>query len=342
MISASSDSLQRVIDRYRWMTRACTAIVLWLSVVNASSRAEQIVVVVLDDSGSMQKTVSTGATRIDAAKASLGAVLEQLPHDTQFGILALNSRVKGSPWIVPLGSPDYQRWHDELSSVRAYGGTPLGQHMREAADELLKMRAKNPFAVYRLLVVTDGEATDAPILRAIMPDLLSRGLNLDVIGVGMSEDHSLARVAHSYRRAGDQQALTQALSEALAETFSDNQANQSDFDMLSGLPDDVAAELVNALSTVDNGPLDVSKSSGKNATGVGFGDANQPNGSPGTGPPFTQPPNNAPNQDGNAVESIGRAIFSTLSSLCCCGTSILIALFMIGLIRSAVKNNTRS
>ncbi len=188
MISASSDSLQRVIDRYRWMTRACTAIVLWLSVVNASSRAEQIVVVVLDDSGSMQKTASTGATRIDAAKASLGAVLEQLPHDTQFGILALNSRVKGSPWIVPLGSPDYQRWHDELSSVRAYGGTPLGQHMREAADELLKMRAKNPFAVYRLLVVTDGEATDAPILRAIMPDLLSRGLNLDVIGVGMSED----------------------------------------------------------------------------------------------------------------------------------------------------------
>ncbi len=118
------------------------------------------------------------------------------------------------------------------------------QHMREAADEELKMRAKNPFAVYRLLVVTDGEANRCsdPSSDHARPSVT--WTEPGCIGVCMSEDHSLARVAHSYRRAGDQQALTQALSETLAETFSDNQANQSDFDMLSGLPDDVAAELV--------------------------------------------------------------------------------------------------
>ncbi len=118
-------------------------------------------VVVLDDSGSMDKNIESGRKKMAAAKESLSQVLRSLSRDTKVGILALNSRVANSNWIVPVGSPDPGRWEAELHQVRAKGGTPLGESMRIAADELLKLRAQAPYDTYRLLVVTDGEATDA-------------------------------------------------------------------------------------------------------------------------------------------------------------------------------------
>ncbi len=115
------------------------------------------------------------------------------------------------------------------------GGTPLGAMMRIGADELLKLRAQAPYDTYRLLVVTDGEATDARLLESLLPDLMSRGLNVDVIGVAMTETHTLAKTCAHVRAAGDTAALTEALSAVFAETAGDTQSAQADFDLLAGL-----------------------------------------------------------------------------------------------------------
>ncbi len=110
-----------------------------------------------------------------------------------------------------VGSPDADRWAPLLEQIRAKGGTPLGQYIKEGADELLRLRAKEPFETYRLLIVTDGEASDAPYLASILPDLVSRGISMDVIGVAMKEQHSLAKSAHTYRSADDPATLTAVL-----------------------------------------------------------------------------------------------------------------------------------
>lgn len=193
--------------------------------------------------------------RMQAAKQALAGLLKGLSADTQVGILTLNSQVDGSHWIVPVGPPSVERWEQPLMRIRAKGGTPLGQFVRQGADELLQLRAGRPFSTYRLLVVTDGEATDAKLLGELLPDLLSRGIRLDVIGVDMAAEHSLARSAHSYRSAADQTTLAQALSEVFAETGADAQATQDDFDMLAAVPDDVAAAIVHDLAVVRNEPL---------------------------------------------------------------------------------------
>lgn len=295
----------------------------------AAAASEQTVVVVLDDSGSMERVMQSGEKRINAAKEALSAVLQRLPHDTQFGILALNSKTNGSHWIVPIGSSDTGRWMNLLKQVRAKGGTPLGVRLREGADELLQLRGKQPYGTYRLLVVSDGEATDAQILTSILPDLLSRGINLDVIGVDMKEDHSLAKTAHSYRRAGDRTSLTEALTEVFAESVYDSGTGQADFEMLSGLPDDAASAIVKGLTVSRNDPLsEYQPHSSLNNEHFPVG---------GVVPGSQSSSGNITSQKRGT--SIGGAI---VGSFCCCGFFVMAAFFFTTIIVRAIKNNTKS
>ncbi len=88
--------------------------------------------------------------------------------------------------------------------------------MQRGLNELMLARAKQIYGNYRLLVVTDGEASDSGFLQAIMPQLFSRGVTIDVIGVAMKDKHSLASRAHSYRSASDGSGFEQALQEVFA------------------------------------------------------------------------------------------------------------------------------
>ena len=290
-----------------------------ISLTDIVAFADQTVVVVIDDSGSMKQVMQTKQRRIEAAKQALATVLKAVEPGTQVGILALNSQVNNSHWIVPVGTPNPERWQRPLEKLHAEGGTPLGQWMRQGADELLALRAKQPFSTYRLLVVTDGEATDAQLLYELLPDLLSRGINLDVIGVDMQEDHSLARIAHSYRRAGDQTALAQAMREVFAETVGDDQSSQADFEMLSGLSDEAAAAIVAGLTTQRNEPLQViaRDPSMPAPAGLPIGSANNP--------------------------ASGKSFVATIfGTLCCFGIfGVTMLVVAAGLLR-VIKNKSRS
>lgn len=240
----------------RWMLVGLTCLVL--ACAQPQLLAEQTVVVVLDDSGSMDDRMRTEqgrVRRIDAAKQALTSVLSSLPPDTEVGVLALNSRMSGSNWIVPLGSGNPDQWISNIRRLRADGGTPLGAFMKQAADALLEARSQNIYGNYRLLIVTDGEANDGRLVDRYLPDILSRGITVDVIGVDMKSDHSLATRVHNYRRADDDRSLQQAISDVFAEASADDQDAAEGFELLAALPDGFAEQALEALSSKGNQPI---------------------------------------------------------------------------------------
>ena len=224
----------------------------WASTASASDS----VVIVLDDSGSMNKIMNGGVPRIEAAKKAIGAVLKQFPADTKVGLLLLNGDRSKQHWAIPLEHLSVPQATRRVESVIADGGTPLGDRMREGADALLQLREKQIYGNYRLLIVTDGEASDAKLLALYLPDVLSRGLIVDAIGVDMKQNHSLATRVHSYRRGDDGAALSKAIQEVFAEKVDSSAANSNaDFDLLQALDDGTAKEALIALSKPNNTPI---------------------------------------------------------------------------------------
>ncbi len=215
------------------------------------------VVIVLDDSGSMRERMQRDRiTRMDAAKAALKKVIEQINPQTQVGILLLNGERRNKNWLVPFGPLDKREALRRIAALQPGGGTPLGEALRVAADELLTLRSKNFYGTYRLVVVTDGEASDPQLLQQFLPDVLSRGILVDAIGVDMQEDHSLATKVHSYRRANDLESLSNAIQEILAEQPQQDQANsEADFALLDALGDIDVSEVIKALSKPNNDPI---------------------------------------------------------------------------------------
>jgi hypothetical protein len=247
---------------FNWRIARSLVVVLicaWCSGVDCSAvRAEQHVVVVLDDSGSMADRMR-GNRRMEkmaAAKSALLTVLEQLPATARVGVVLLNGTRQGDPWVVPLGPVDLRRARKTIRPIRAEGGTPLGQFIKIGADALLRARDKFHYGDYRLLVVTDGEASDPELVAMYLPDVLSRGLTVDVIGVDMPGNHSLATQVHSYRKADDAASLTRAVREVFAETASDaTDTGESDFALLEGIPAETAAAALQALGEAGNEPI---------------------------------------------------------------------------------------
>lgn len=218
--------------------------------------AAQVVVVILDDSGSMREPISTAhgqSNKMAAAKSALVSVINALPEDTIFGVTLLNGE-SGSIRPVPLGPLDRDEAIRKINFIEANGGTPLGDAMRNAADELLAYRKQHMYGLYKLLIITDGEATDPELVSTYLPMIVARGLAIDVIGVGMVREHQLASQTHSYRNVDDAESFTQAVSEILAEPNFDQDQN-SDFELIAGIPDELAAEALKALAQVDNTPI---------------------------------------------------------------------------------------
>jgi hypothetical protein len=195
---------------------------------------------------------------MDAAKTALKTVIETIPETTQIGLLVFSGHGYVDNWIHPLGPRDDRALLLGIFKPMPAGRTPLGAALKVGADRLLQARtAQHGYGSYRLLVVTDGEATDPEILDQYAPDVVSRGLTLDLIGVGMEQDHSLRGIANSYRSADDPTALTEAVREIVAEVdfASSDELEKDVFEVLDGLPDDFAMALLRGLEARANHPI---------------------------------------------------------------------------------------
>ena len=207
--------------------------------------------IVLDDSGSMLDAMpGSGRSKMEVAKTALREVFATLPADARVGVFTLNPPYGGTETeLLPIAAHDADAVAAALNGVEAGGGTPLGERLNEATAALLAERAARRYGEYRLLVVTDGEATDGGLLDAAVPRTLGAGLTVDVIGVAMAGDHTLATAVDRYRRADDPQALREALEEVVAEsTGASADGAETDYDLIAGLPEGAAAVALRALS----------------------------------------------------------------------------------------------
>jgi len=215
------------------------------------------VVIVLDASGSMGEPMGN-IRKMDAAKDAIATVLKTVPQSTHIGLLVFSGSNKVESWVYPLGVRDDTDLLAKLRKIHPRGGTPLGKFIKIGADRLLKEKqAQLSYGTFRLLIVTDGQANDKGLVRKYTPDVLSRGIIMDVIGVKMNKAHELAKVAHSYRSADDPASLTKAIADVLAEvsTASKGAAHDDAFALLDPIPDGVALIMVQALAVANTKPI---------------------------------------------------------------------------------------
>lgn len=217
------------------------------------------VVIVLDASGSMSERMSrAGMTKMEAAKTALISVLKQVPAGTNVGLLVFSAGNLKNDWAYPLGRLNPDRLEQAVRLPQPGGNTPLGAYIQKGADRLLEQRAKQfGYGTYRLLIVTDGEAQDQNLVDRYAPEVMARGITMDVIGVDMRKAHTLATRAHSYRSADDPEALTRALSDVFAEVGGVDQAGTDEeaFAQLSPIPDEMAVAMLKALAVSGNQPI---------------------------------------------------------------------------------------
>lgn len=218
------------------------------------------IVVVLDASGSMNGRMAGpgGLTRMEAAKKALLAVLQQIPDSTNVGLLVFSASNLRDDWVYPLGPLDRAKFEAAIRLPQPGGPTPLGGYLKKGADALIAQRKKQQgFGTFRLLVVTDGEATDGNLVNVYLPDVLSRGITVDAIGVDMKQDHTLATRVHTYRRANSPEDLVKAVSAAFGEIGGsrDAVADAEAFEAIQGLPDDMARTMIAALAAPAEHPI---------------------------------------------------------------------------------------
>ena len=244
-----------MIQRNVW----CLFILSVLVLVHQSGAEDALhadnIVVILDASGSMKDRFSHDRTltKMDAAKAALREVLAKVPAETHIGLLVFSGANVRDDWVYPLGAVDMPRLIAAIDLPRPSGGTPLGKYIRIGANRLLAQREKQyNYGSYRLLVVTDGEASDARKVRLYTPEVLNRQIRIDVIGVDMKTEHMLANMVDSYRRADNPGELVAAVSQILAETTDapgTDVSSEEVFEAIAPLSSEIALDLIQRLTT---------------------------------------------------------------------------------------------
>ena len=224
-----------------------------------AQEAHDNVVIVLDASGSMTgRMPGSQVVKMDAAKAALKEVLKNVSPSTRVGLLVFSARNLTNDWAYPLGPRDDAALLKAIDLPVPSSGTPLGRYIKKGADRLIEERAKQfGYGTFRLLIVTDGEAEDRALVDQYTPDIVGRGITVDVIGVAMAGTHTLARKVHSYRAANDPASLRRALSEVFAEV-GDSRTDNTDADvfaLLAPIPAEVATAAIQSLSSMDNRPI---------------------------------------------------------------------------------------
>ena len=270
-------------------TLAALVVVVWGGVAEARAQGQGTpaivdavnVVFVLDASGSMaERMPGSRESKMQVARRALRTVVEGLPQDTRVGVLSFSGVGKDDDWLHPLGPLDAGALRDALDRLQPDGATPLGETMRIAADRLLERRAEQGgYGGYRMVVVTDGEASDPELVERWTPRAMARGLTIQVIGVAMGRGHMLSNRVHAYRAADDAASLEAALSAAVAEIRPvGGVAGGEDFAVLEPLPAAAAGPMLETLRRSGNRPLDerAASASGASAGGGGGGAAAVP------------------------------------------------------------------
>jgi len=163
-------------------------ILLFLCQICFGQSAPADILYILDASGSMQSLLE-GKERFGIAKEVMENAIQELPDETNCGLLVFGNNIKGRDCIrypVPLG-PDTK--NDILIVLRSLipgGLTPLAQSIDMAGNFLKNNRIKNASVV----VITDGKEECGGDPFAAASALSQAGLNIELHIIGLAVDES--------------------------------------------------------------------------------------------------------------------------------------------------------
>lgn len=142
------------------------------------------IIIVLDNSGSMNRTVM-GSTRTQQDIANQGAALaiETLDKGDELGVTAFNSTFHR---VIPLSKLEDPKASAEIvRGIRTDGGTNIPPPVRDAYEQLRNSKA----SVRHIILLTDGISADG---RGQLPELAKEiaasGIKLSTIAVGDGAD----------------------------------------------------------------------------------------------------------------------------------------------------------
>lgn len=149
------------------------------------SQREQTVLC-LDISDSMRQPYSGSSTKLEAAiKASIAMVLDKGQSDPldEIALVTFRSRPKVVLGMSPISTCKMEII-EAIESLRPDNGTDINAGLKTSRDVFDWSRHE---VVRRILLLTDGHGGE-PLKTA--QDLKSRGVVIDVIGVGANKDHT--------------------------------------------------------------------------------------------------------------------------------------------------------
>ena len=185
----------------------------------------------LDASGSMADPDATGEPKIEAARAALHEVVDDLGTDQQVGLRVFGGSVSpdqptqakctDSQLVVPIGTGNAQALGAAVEDYAPLGETPIAHALQQAADDL------SPDGNRTIVLVSDGIATCDPDPCEIAEQLSADGLDLVVHTVGLGADDQtrtqLQCIADAgggtYYDAADTDTLTTALTRISTRAF---------------------------------------------------------------------------------------------------------------------------
>ena len=179
---------------------------------------------IFDGSGSMSESLTKQckgdkrfSSRLEGAKWAVEQFLPLVPRDVNLGLWVFDTN--GNSERVALGPDSRGPFLVEVKKIRAGGKTPLTESIEQGVNRLARQRDKQlGYGEFRLIVVTDGEATGRPLLQAVAY-ARERRVPIYTIGLCLSTDHALRKSSVSYRPADSIEALKLGLEETLAETI---------------------------------------------------------------------------------------------------------------------------
>ncbi len=130
---------------------------------------------VLDRSGSM------AGPKLKTMKAAVKSILTQLQSDDVVSIITFETKTQ--VLVEAQLASDITRFNAEVDKIREGGGTNMAQALRHGLEQV--SRWQGPDRVSRIILLTDGEATDSEDeSRRIADEAAQRGIPIISLGFG--------------------------------------------------------------------------------------------------------------------------------------------------------------
>jgi Ca-activated chloride channel family protein len=164
------------------------------------------VILVVDASKSMKADDGSGRPKIEAAKAALNTLVDELPDDAKVGLRVYGSEVSGTgkaqgcadtKLVSPVKPLDRAGLKASIGAITPRGFTPIGASLQGAAKDLGTARQKT------VVLVSDGGDNCAPPAPCgVARDLAKGGVALKIQAVGFQVQASARRQLQCIADAG--------------------------------------------------------------------------------------------------------------------------------------------